>query len=185
MAVLESVLRFVHETTALLAREGISEASLRQVGERMAALAREPGLIPEAQLVPMHDSDATATVLYSLGDDALTLLLATFPATAATPIHDHNSWGVACVVAGRDRYMHWERVDDGSESGHAQLRQLYERELSPGDYVVWLQPPHDIHSQQGIGGPAWELVLFGKNAMAFPRHYFDVQTGTVREAMPQ
>lgn len=185
MAARESITRFMHETQALLAREGIAEPSLRRVGERMAELAWEPDIILETGLTPMHDSDATVTVLASLGADALTLLLARFPATAPTPIHDHDSWGVACVVAGRDRYMQWERADDGADPGHAHLRLLYERELGAGDYVVWMGPPHDIHSQQGIGGAAWELVLFGKNPMVIPRHYFDLQTGAVREAMPQ
>jgi predicted metal-dependent enzyme (double-stranded beta helix superfamily) len=151
----------------------------------MVELAREPGLISEDDLAPMHGSDATIRVLHSLGDDALTLYLAKFPATAPTPIHDHLSWGVACIVAGRDRYMQWERVDDGTDPGHARLRLLFERELGVGDHVEWMQPPHDIHSQQGIDGPAWELVLFGKNSMLFPRHYFDLQTGIVREALPQ
>lgn len=186
MSVQETVTHFMQETQALLAREGIAEPSLRRVGERLAELARQPGLISEAELTPMHDSSATVTVVYSLSADALTLLLATFPATAPTPIHDHDSWGVACVVAGRDHYMQWERVDDaGADPGHARLCLLYERELGLGDYVVWMGPPHDIHSQQGIGGPAWELVLFGKNPLLIPRHYFDLQTGVVREALPQ
>jgi predicted metal-dependent enzyme (double-stranded beta helix superfamily) len=184
MSVRESVTRFMHETQALLAREGIAEPSLRDVGKRLSELAREPDLISEAELSPLHGSDATVTVLYSLGADALTLLLARFPASAPTPIHDHDSWGVACVVAGRDRYMHWERVDAGTYPGHARLRLLYERELGAGEYVVWMGQPHDIHSQQGIGGAAWELVLFGKNTMVLPRRYFDLQTGIVCEALP-
>jgi predicted metal-dependent enzyme (double-stranded beta helix superfamily) len=185
MSAQESIARFMREAQALLAREGIAEASLRRVGERMAELARAPDLIPEVGLAPMHDSDATVTVVSSLGADALTLLLAKFPDTAPTPIHDHDSWGVACVVTGRDRYMQWERADDGADPGHARLRLRYERELGAGDSVVWMGPPHDIHSQQGIGGAAWELVLFGKNPMLIPRHYFDLDTGAVREALPQ
>jgi hypothetical protein len=62
---------------------------------------------------------------------------------------------------------------------------LYETELAAGSFVTWADPPHDIHSQQGIGEPAWELVLFGKDVSRIPRHYHDLETGSVRTALPQ
>ncbi len=185
MSTHEAITRFMRETQTFLAREGVTEPSVRQVGERLAELVREPGLIFDDKMRPMHDSAATSTIVASLGDAALTLMLAEFPAAAPTPVHDHDSWGIACVVAGHDRYMQWERMDAGDNPGHARLRLLYERELGVGDYVVWMAPPHDIHSQQGMGGTAKELVLFGKNPMLIRRHYFDLEAGTVREALPQ
>jgi hypothetical protein len=38
-----------------------------------------------------------------------------------------------------------------------------------------------IHSQQGIGEAAWELVYFGRDPNARPRLYFDPDTGRVEE----
>jgi predicted metal-dependent enzyme (double-stranded beta helix superfamily) len=180
-----SVAQFVGEARAVVARAGITDESLRQVGDLMRRLAQVPGLIPDGELAAMHGTDSTATVLHSDGQEALTLVLAKFSDKAPTPIHDHDSWGVACVVQGRDLYQHWERTDNASEPNHAELRLLYEKELGPGEGVCWRNPPHDIHRQQGLGAPVWELVLFGKNAMALPRHYFDLETGSVRVALPQ
>jgi len=185
MSIQDAATRFLEEAQAYLAREGVTELSLRHLGKRMAELGREPDLISEADLAPMHDSDASNTILASLGADSLTLMPAKFPAPAPTPIHDHNSWGVACVVQGRDHYIQWERVDDGADPSHARLRVLFERDLTASDGpLVWLEPPDDIHSQQGVDGPAWELVLFGCNPMVRQRQYFDVEAGTVRHAMP-
>jgi len=65
------------------------------------------------------------------------------------------------------------------------VRLLYEKVLGPGNFVTWQEPPQDIHSQQGVGEPALELVLFGKNVMALPRRYFDLKTGKVTTALPQ
>lgn len=76
-------------------------------------------------------------------------------------------------------------MDNASDPNHAELRLLYEQELGPGEVVYWRDPPHDIHCQQGLGAPVWELVLFGKNAMVLPRHYFELETGSVRVALPQ
>lgn len=169
----------------LLARHGVTDESLGAIGARLHQLAQTPGLIPDDELTTMHGTDSTAMVLRSEGMDAPTLVLAKFSPLSETPVHDHNTWAAACVVSGRDRYRHWERRDDGADDAHADVRPLYEKELGPGEIVTWLDPPHDIHSQQGIGGPVWELILFGRNAMALPRHYFDPATGAVRVAMPQ
>jgi 3-mercaptopropionate dioxygenase len=106
-------------------------------------------------------------------------VLGSFSHADETPVHDHNSWGVACVVQGADRYRHWEMGDDG------RVKILYEKELRAGSFVTWLDPPRDIHSQQGIGEPALELILFGKNVMVIPRRYYDPETGEVRTALPQ
>lgn len=174
-----AVAAFIADARTIL-DDGVSETTLLKVGERLRVLARTPNLIPEGELVGLHGGSASMTLLHSDGADGLTLMLAKFPDTAPTPIHNHNSWGVACVVHGRDRYQHFERLDDGADREHAQLRLLYERELEPGDVAVWLDPPHDIHCQQGIGGPAWELVCFGLDITARPRQYFDLETGSVR-----
>ena len=104
---------------------------------------------------------------------------------APTPIHDHGTWAVAHVLEGRDYYIQWERLDDRSDPERAELGVKNESVLGPGDSVYWYGPPHDIHSQQGKDGPAWELVLAGKNIMRTTRHYFDRDTGRVTEKKPQ
>lgn len=53
-----------------------------------------------------------------------------------------------------------------------------------GHLTWWFDRPHDIHNQQGVGGPVRELVLFGRDTSRIPRRYFDPEAGTVREALP-
>jgi predicted metal-dependent enzyme (double-stranded beta helix superfamily) len=158
---------------------GVNEKSLNAVGRLLSEVSRDPGFIPpQGEMKGLHGSDTTSAVLQT-DPDGLTLMLGRFSSKEETPVHNHNSWGVACVVRGRDRYRHWHHDDEG------QLKVLYEKELGPGSFVAWLDPPHDIHSQQGIGEPAIELVLFGKNTMIIPRSYYDPETGKVRTALPQ
>jgi predicted metal-dependent enzyme (double-stranded beta helix superfamily) len=157
---------------------GVNERSLDAVGRLLSEVSREPGFVPHTEMKSLHGSDTTSAVLQT-DPDGLTLMLGRFSAKEETPVHDHNSWGIACVIQGTDRYRHWHHDDEG------QLKILYEKELGPGSFVTWLDPPHDIHSQQGIGEPALELVLFGKNTMVIPRNYYDPVTGKVRTALPQ
>src|SRR5438270_7052901 len=166
------VAEFMAEARAMLTRG----ESLDAIGRRLANESQKPGFVPEAEMTSLHGGDSTFTILHS-DPGGLTLMLACFSAAEETPVHDHGSWGIACVVRGRDRYRHYR-----NEGGTVSL--LYEKELGPGAFVTWPDPPADVHSQQGIGGPAWEVVLFGKDVTRIPRHYHDLKTGKVRTALP-
>jgi predicted metal-dependent enzyme (double-stranded beta helix superfamily) len=168
---------FMAEARDVLA-PGVNEERLLEVGRRLAQASREAGFVDAAGMRTLHGGSSTSTILQT-DPDGLTLMLGSFSPTEETPVHNHNSWGVACVVRGKDRYRHWHHDDEG------QLKVLYEKVLEPGDFVVWMDPPHDIHSQQGIGEPALELVLFGKDVTVIPRNYYDPETGKVRTALPQ
>ena len=167
---------FMSRARELLAG-GADEPRREAVGRLLAEESRKPGFLPEAEMQSLHGGDSTFTILQT-DDDGLTLMLAKFSALEETPVHDHGSWGIACVVRGRDRYRHY-RIEGGK------VRLLYEKELTQGSFVTWPDPPHDIHSQQGIGDAAWELVLFGKDVTEIPRHYHDLETGKVRTALPR
>ncbi|HET9782666.1 MAG TPA: hypothetical protein VFR33_12910 [Candidatus Dormibacteraeota bacterium] len=156
---------------------GVNEESLQAVGRLLSESSRERGFYAEREMRSLHGGQTTSRVLQS-DADGLTLMLGRF-APEETPVHNHHSWGVACVVEGRDRYRHWSLDDDG------RVRVLYEMILGPGEFVTWLGHPHDIHSQQGVDGDALELVLFGQNVMKIEREYYDPETGKVRTALPQ
>jgi predicted metal-dependent enzyme (double-stranded beta helix superfamily) len=177
---LERLFAAVH---AVLAAHGVTEAGLTAIGALLHELAREPWL-RTVQLAPKHGGVSESRVLHSEGPEGLTLTLARFFPERPTGVHDHGSWGVACVVDGVDRYQRWQRLDRGEELGRARLRLVEERVLGPGDVIWWLDRPHDIHNQQGVGGPVRELVLFGRDTSRIPRRYFDPVAGTVHEALP-
>ncbi len=114
----------------------------------------------------------------------LTLVRSRFDSEEPTPIHSHGTWGVVGVYAGRDRHQAWRRRDPGSGAGHAEVEMLEQRILVPGDVALIPHPPQDIHVQQGDGEPAFEFVLFGKNAMVIPRLIFDPVKQEAREVIP-
>ena len=149
---------------------GVTTEKLDTIGRRLVEASHEPGFVTDREMQTLHGSESSFTILQT-DPDGLTLMLSRFSPEAPTPVHDHKSWGVACVVRGRDRYTHFEPATDGG------VRVLYEKELGPGSFVTWLDPPHDVHSQQGVDDDAMELVLFGKNVTAIPRNYYDPKTG--------
>lgn len=153
------------------------------LGERLRRLARHEEILARTGQATArqgtHGMDIRGGEIHKEPDGTLTLMLARFPHEAETPVHNHHSWGVVCVVAGRDRYVHWQRLDDGSRPGYAEVAVEWERTLEPGDVVHFADTPGDIHSQQGIDAPVWELVFFGRDPNVKPRLYFDPAARTV------
>ncbi len=170
---------FITDVKAILATEGPTDAGLQRIAERMRAITTEPTLTetPE-EFGNAHDGGKQSRPLYT-DETGLTLVRARFPADRNTPIHNHGTWGVVAVYAGKDCVQEYRRLDSGDGEGHAEIVLAAERILGPGDTAIIPHPPQDIHAQQGADGQtALEFVLFGKNAMEIPRLYFDPEAKT-------
>jgi len=180
----EAIRATMAEARQAVTELGVTEPAMQRIQTALRRLAETPGLRERSDLRELHGGGAAAAVLASDGKEDLTLILTRFEPGKATPIHDHGSWAVAYLVEGRERYVQWEREDDGSDPERAEVRVEYERILHPGDALYWLDPPHDIHSQQALDEVAWELLLFGRNPQQRHLHYFDPGTGRVTTRAP-
>jgi predicted metal-dependent enzyme (double-stranded beta helix superfamily) len=179
------VAAFIGDVKQILEQHGAGEAGLGRIAERMRRFVRDcpPEVADETPAGNVHTGRQSAP-LYT-DESGLTLVRGRFGPEAMTPIHNHGTWGVIGVYRGRDRYQVWRRLDEGGEAGPARIDLVEERVLGPGDVVILPPPPQDIHAQQGEEGEAaYEFVLFGKNAMALPRLYFDPAQGLAREVQP-
>lgn len=166
----------------LLDTDDATGANRQQIALLLQQLALTPGILPEVPLASLHDTGSSATILHQGADGRGALMLLRLPATAATPIHNHNTWGVAVVIQGVNRYWRWERLDDLSDPHQAELHLAEQFDHGPGEFVLWGDPPHDLHAQQGVGETAWEFVFFGRNPNLQPRAYFDPETGAITYA---
>ena len=89
------------------------------------------------------------------------------------------------MYAGRDLHRAYVPREGGTGAGRAVLELTDERVLETGDVALIPRPPQDIHAQQRYGGEAaFELVLFGKNAMVIPRLIFDLERDSARAVIP-
>lgn len=184
-----SIADFIAEVKQLLPADGgdPDAATRAAIGDRLRRLATTLDILARTgsgtARQGTHGMDIRGGEIHKEPDGTLALMLARFPHEAETPVHNHHSWGVLCVVAGRDRYIHWKRLDDGSRPGYAEVVVDYEVLLDPGGVVHFPDTPGDIHSQQGHGdAPVWELVFFGRDPNARPRLYFDPKRRTVTPA---
>lgn len=184
---------FIDDVRAILAEDGPGDAGMERLVARMGVLVRDPGVLAahEAFIAATTgagdglytDTGRRSQVLHT-DESGLTLVRSRFDPGEATPIHSHGTWGIVGVYAGRDRHEAWRRVDPGDGPGEAVVELIEERVLGPGDVVTIPHPPQDIHRQQGYIEPAFELVLFGANAMVIPRLIFDPAARAARQVIP-
>jgi predicted metal-dependent enzyme (double-stranded beta helix superfamily) len=164
---------FVADLKAIVAEHGVTDAGLARVGPLMARLTARDDLYPGLRHAGLGD-DAPPVRLHAEADGSLALSLARFSHEEPTRVHNHNSWGVACIYKGLDLYVKWARRDDGATPGYADVAIVEQRLLRRGDWTYWLDAPHDLHSQWGQDGHvAWELVLMGKNNQGLDRLFFE------------
>jgi len=191
---MQNVVRsFVDDARTILAH-GPTDDALAQLMARMRLLIRHPTVLEDHEAFLARSATDGSTLYADVGrksevlytdETGLTLVRSRFFPDQATPVHSHGTWGVLGVYAGQDLHQSYVRRDSGSGAGTAELELIEESVLAAGDVALIPRPPQDIHQQQGYGGePAFELVVFGKNAMVIPRLIFDVAAKTAREVIP-
>jgi predicted metal-dependent enzyme (double-stranded beta helix superfamily) len=103
------------------------------------------------------------------------------------PIHDHNSWGVIGVVTGSLEVAGYQRLDDGSDERHADLRETGRITVPAGGTCPVLILNKGIH-RTGNTGNSFTMVqvnVYGRNLTG--RRYinaYDERTGSVSKLIP-
>jgi predicted metal-dependent enzyme (double-stranded beta helix superfamily) len=97
-------------------------------------------------------------------------------------VHDHaDAWVLYGVLDGSERLERYERVDDGSRPGRAELRLSSVMVGTPGK--VDLVAPHAIHAEQG--GPTRSVAIIVRSQRlgqgTVLQHTYDPKAGTVIE----
>jgi predicted metal-dependent enzyme (double-stranded beta helix superfamily) len=97
-------------------------------------------------------------------------------------VHDHaDAWVLYGVLDGSEKLERYDRVDDGTRPGHAQLRLASVTTGTRGR--VDLVPPHAIHAEQG--GPTRSVAIIVRSQRlgegTVLQHTYDPSTNTVVE----
>lgn len=112
-------------------------------------------------------------------DGALQVYVVEFAPGMPTPVHDHLTWGLIGVCGGAQKTSRYQRLDDGSRAGHADLKLIDESVLERGA-VYPLLPPNDIHRIETVGDrPSYSLHVLGVDLSRQHRNVFDVESGAV------
>lgn len=94
-------------------------------------------------------------------------------------VHDHaHAWVLYGVLHGSESLERYERVDDRSREGYAQVRLTSIGQGAPGK--VDLVAPFDIHAEQGGPGRSVAIILRSAKLGEITQNQYDLETGEIR-----
>ncbi len=118
-----------------------------------------------------------AHLLHEEPDHALGVLAVSWLPGRGIPPHDHGTWGIVVGVDGPETNVFWERVDDRSRTGYAELRRIGEKAFGRGDVVA--MPTGTIHSvRNDTGQVTLSLHVYGRHINFTERSQFDPDRNT-------
>ena len=111
-------------------------------------------------------------VLHEEPDHTLAVFAVSWLPARGTPPHDHGTWAVIVGVDGAERNVFWERADDRSRPGYAELCPIGEKVADRGDVVA--MPTGAIHSVLNESDRVTlSLHVYGKHVNHTERSQFD------------
>ncbi len=115
-----------------------------------------------------------AHLLHEEPDHSLAVFAASWLPGRGAPPHDHGVWAIVVGVDGSERNVLFERTDDRSRPGYAELRPIGEQVLGPGEVIA--MPSGTIHSVSNDSERVTlSLHVYGKHINFTHRSQFDLE----------
>jgi predicted metal-dependent enzyme (double-stranded beta helix superfamily) len=126
---------------------------------------------------PNPEQGFTAHLLHEEPDHALAVFAVNLLPGRGAPPHDHGTWAIVVGVEGCEHNVFWERTDDRSRPGFAQLRRIGEQLLGPGEVAA--MPGGTIHSLWNESARVTlSLHVYGRHVNFTQRSQYDAERNT-------
>lgn len=107
---------------------------------------------------------------YLYYDGQMSITFDHMPKGKFIPPHDHGVWEAMAIYSGRLKHVVYERKDDGSKEGFADLQIIDDRVLERNDLAIVAQPA-EIHSFTALTDDTVSVTIVG-GRYKDDRHYF-------------
>ena len=164
MAIIEQRNQAVAETVdrvrLIEQQHGVNYEALGKIRNELIELTRDKELFPRSSF-PINDDGGSAVYRISEDSDHRYALYASVGAAGkSVPPHNHTTWAVIVGVYGDELNRFYERTDDSSKEGYAELKETGSFVVQHGNGVVFL--PDDIHAiSTDDSEPTVHLHMYG------------------------
>ncbi len=177
----DQVARLITDSKSILGGLPPTRAALGEITARLELLAARQHLWSEADYRSPTEAERQRRYLITEEPDrSFALYLNVMCRGRRVPPHNHTTWACIAAVEGCEQNFLYERLDDGSETGRARLRESSQVRVEPGRSITLM--PEDIHSVANLEAPMIRHIHFYGRALEVldNRLIFDLAAGTCK-----
>ena len=156
----QAVAETVDRVRLIEQQNGVNYEALGNIRNELIELTQDKELFPRSSF-PINDDGGSAVYRISEDSDHRYALYASVGAAGkSVPPHNHTTWAVIVGVYGDELNRFYERTDDSSKEGYAELKETGSFVVQHGNGVVFL--PDDIHAiSTDDSEPTVHLHMYG------------------------
>ena len=156
----QAVAETVDRVRLIEQQHGVNYEAWGKIRNELIELTRDKELFPRSSF-PINDDGGSAVYRISEDSDHRYALYASVGAAGkSVPPHNHTTWAVIVGVYGDELNRFYERTDDSSKEGYAELKETGSFVVQHGNGVVFL--PDDIHAiSTDDSEPTVHLHMYG------------------------
>jgi len=156
----QAVAETVDRVRLIEQQHGVNYEALGNIRNELIELTQDKELFPRSSF-PIADDGGSAVYRISEDSDHRYALYASVGAAGkSVPPHNHTTWAVIVGVYGDELNRFYERTDDASKEGYAELKETGSFVVQHGNGVVFL--PDDIHAiSTDDSEPTVHLHMYG------------------------
>jgi predicted metal-dependent enzyme (double-stranded beta helix superfamily) len=177
----QRVAEFVAGAKAVLTEQSLSREALGHIARKLEALAARTYLWSEAEYRSPTEAERQKRYLVSEEPDrTFALYLNAMYRGRRVPPHNHTTWACIAAVEGCEVNHLYDRLDDGTTSGKADLRERCQVRVEPGRSIALM--PGDIHAVANLDTAVIRHLHFYGRALEVldQRLVFDLAAGTCK-----
>ncbi|MFZ2066282.1 MAG: hypothetical protein WAV27_09905 [Xanthobacteraceae bacterium] len=173
--------KFINELRAIWAEDADDGRRMAKAKPLLEQLVKDPGL--KAHSAAWPSTEGRKNLLFYVDPDHHFVINGVVRVPGRTgSIHDHaDAWVLYGVLDGTESLERFDRIDDGSRPGYAEVKLSSVTTGSQGK--VDLVPPRSIHAEQG--GPSRSVAVIVRSQKlgegTILQHRYDRDTGIVVE----
>jgi predicted metal-dependent enzyme (double-stranded beta helix superfamily) len=177
----QAVDALIRDVRAIADAGPVDRAAMARIRARILPLAARRELWGEADYpAPPEGERQNRYLIGQEGPQGISLYLNVLRRGKKIPPHNHTTWACVAAIEGTEHNTLYDRLDDGSVPGKAEVRARETQAISPGNAIAML--PDDIHSVEIRDDEVIRhLHFYGRPLETLDsRLTFDMETGTCK-----
>jgi predicted metal-dependent enzyme (double-stranded beta helix superfamily) len=175
-----SLENYFADLRAITAETSDEDEILRRVGPLAQRVVADGSWLEPKHYETDEEQGFGVHLLHEEADHSLAVFVVNWLPGRGTPPHDHGTWAVVAGIEGVEKNVRFERHDDGSRDGYAELEVKHEFDAAPGELVSMKTGGiHQVTNE--TDRMTLSMHTYGKHINHTNRSQFDLETNEKKD----